>query len=146
MVRISKYTTNSGGSWGSGTFSLPPSIYTCESLVCLKLCKVTMSSVKSVSLPSLKVLKLSIVNFADHLDLETLISGCAYIENLVISFFDRVEVVSFFDRLEVLLLCSQSLLSFTHVAPKRFFTHVAHKRFPEEDLYQLLLMLPCLSI
>ncbi|CAL9241163.1 unnamed protein product [Arabidopsis halleri] len=112
-------------SWANGTFDIPPSIYTCNSLVYLKLSTVTMSTVKSVSLPSLRVLKLSAVKFADHLDFETLISGCTALETLVISYFDRVEV---------LRVCSQSLLSFTHVAHKRYFTHVGHKRLAEEDL------------
>ncbi|KAG7660049.1 F-box-like domain superfamily [Arabidopsis suecica] len=111
--------------WGFDNFQLPPTIYTCESLLSLKLSTVTLPSVKSVSLPFLRVLKLGAVKFADHLDLETLISGCTALETLAIRFFDRVQVLQ---------VCSQSLLSFTHVAPKLVFTHAARKPLAEKDL------------
>ncbi|OAP18762.1 hypothetical protein AXX17_AT1G73400 [Arabidopsis thaliana] len=111
--------------WGFDNFQLPSTIYICESLVSLKLSTVTLPSVKSVSLPFLRVLKLGAVKFADHLDLETLISGCTALETLAIRFFDRVQVLQ---------VSSQSLLSFTHVAPKLVFTHAVRKPLAEKDL------------
>lgn len=88
---------------------MPPSIYTCESLVCLKLSGLTLPAPMFVSLPSLKVINLSIVNFANDLALETFISSCPVLESLFIE-------KSFNDNIKVLRVRSQSLLSFTHVA------------------------------
>lgn len=88
---------------------MPPTIYICESLVSLKLCGLTLPSPEFVSLPSLKVMALTIAKFADDLALETLISKCPVLQDLRI---DR----SFNDDIEVLRVRSQSLLSFTHVA------------------------------
>ncbi|CAA7062012.1 unnamed protein product [Microthlaspi erraticum] len=98
-------------SFESWDFQMPPSLYTCESLVSLKLSGVTLPSLspKFVSLPSLRVMDLTIVHFADELALETLVSLCPVLERLAI---ER----SFSDGVEVLRVCSQSLLSFTHVA------------------------------
>ncbi|XP_010429704.1 PREDICTED: F-box/LRR-repeat protein 13-like [Camelina sativa] len=87
---------------------IPPAIYTCQNLVSLRLSRVTMSSSPEfVSLPSLRVLDLSYVEYPDHLTMETLISGCTTLETLNI---DR----DGYDQLPVLRVCSQSLLSFTH--------------------------------
>ncbi|CAL9241161.1 unnamed protein product [Arabidopsis halleri] len=66
-----------------------------------------MTSPEFVSLPSLRVLRLSYVIFPDDLAIETLISGCTALESLII---DR----NFYDKIQVLRVCSQSLLSFTH--------------------------------
>lgn len=96
-------------SYGSWDVQLPSSIYTCESLVSLKICGLTLASPKFVSLPSLKVMILIIAKFADDLALETLITKCPVLESLTI---ER----SFCDDIEVLRVRSQSLLSFTHVA------------------------------
>ncbi|EFH64984.1 F-box family protein [Arabidopsis lyrata subsp. lyrata] len=96
-------------SYGSWEVQLPSSIYTCESLVSLKLCALTLPSPKFVSLPSLKVMALLIAKFADDLALETLITKCPVLESLTI---ERC----FCDEIEVLRVRSQSLLSFTHVA------------------------------
>ncbi|CAA7062022.1 unnamed protein product [Microthlaspi erraticum] len=97
---------DSSGSWD---FQLPATLYTCESLVSLKLCGLTLPSPKFVSLPSLKAMDLIIAKFADELALETLISLCPVLESLAI---ERC----FCDDIEVLRVSSQSLLSFTHVA------------------------------
>ncbi|KAL1202248.1 F-box/FBD/LRR-repeat protein [Cardamine amara subsp. amara] len=91
-------------SWESDEFQIPPTIYTCESLVYLKLCRVTMSTPGFFSLPSLKVMYLNRVTFPDDLDIERLISGCPVLENLDIE-------MCFF--IQVLRVCSQSLLTFT---------------------------------
>ncbi|XP_010429705.2 PREDICTED: F-box/FBD/LRR-repeat protein At1g78750-like [Camelina sativa] len=90
---------------------MPPTIYTCESLVSLTLSGLNLPSPKFVSLPSLKVISLVVIKFADEDDLalETLISHCPVLESLSI---ER----SFIDDIEVLRVCSQSLLSFTHIA------------------------------
>lgn len=96
-------------SYGSWDFHMPLTLYTCESLVALKLYGVTLPSPKFVSLPSLEVIKLTIVKFADVLPLEILISRCPVLESLII---ER----SFCDDIEVLRVRSQSLLSFGHVA------------------------------
>uniref|UniRef100_A0A1J3K8B2 F-box/LRR-repeat protein 13 n=1 Tax=Noccaea caerulescens TaxID=107243 RepID=A0A1J3K8B2_NOCCA len=96
-------------SFGSWDFQMPTTLYTCESLVSLKLCGLTLPSPKFVSLPSLKVMDLIIAKFADELALETLISLCPVLERLTI---ERC----FCDDIEVVRVRSQSLLSFTHVA------------------------------
>ncbi|XP_010417481.1 PREDICTED: F-box/FBD/LRR-repeat protein At1g78750-like isoform X2 [Camelina sativa] len=92
---------------------MPPTIYTCESLVSLTLSGLTLPSPKFVSLPSLKVLSLGIMMFADDDDLalETLISRCRVLESLYVRPRNYL-----CDNIEVLRVCSQSLLSFTHVA------------------------------
>ncbi|KAG7660050.1 F-box domain [Arabidopsis suecica] len=90
-------------------FEMPPTLYTCETLVYLTLDGLSLASPKFVYLPSLKELHLSIVKFADHMALETLISQCPVLENLNIS-------RSFCDDFEFTCVRSQSLLSFTHVA------------------------------
>lgn len=104
-----KYFEVSDDSCGSYDFQMPPTIYTCENLVYLKLVGLLLASPKFVSLPSLKVLRLSLVNFADDKALETLISQCPVLENLII-------YRSFCDDFEFTCVSSQSLLSFTHVS------------------------------
>ncbi|EOA33373.1 hypothetical protein CARUB_v10020283mg [Capsella rubella] len=96
-------------SWGCGTFHLPRSIYTCKSLVSLKLSCVSMPCLKLVSLPYLRIIELISVKFADNLDLETLITSCAALEILLIK-------TNHSDGgIQVSRVRSQSLLSFTHV-------------------------------
>lgn len=102
---------------GSVVFHMPSTIYTCESLVCLNLSMVTMSCLKFVSLPLLRIIKLCLVKFTNSLDLETLISGCPALETLVLG-------TSICDLRQVLRVCSHSLLS---------FIYVAHMRFDEDD-------------
>ncbi|ESQ27247.1 hypothetical protein EUTSA_v10018570mg [Eutrema salsugineum] len=97
---------DSYGSWDS---QMTPTLYTCESLVSIKLCGLTLPSPKFVSLPSLRVIHLTIAKFADQLALETLISSCPLLKTLII---ERC----FCDDIQVLRVRSQSLLSFTHVA------------------------------
>ncbi|XP_010429703.1 PREDICTED: F-box/LRR-repeat protein 13-like [Camelina sativa] len=98
---------DSNGSWD---VMMLPTIYTCESLVSLTLCALTLPSPKYVSLPSLKVISLVVMKFSDDaLALETLISRCPVLESLSIG-------RSFDDNIEVLRVCSHSLLSFTHIA------------------------------
>ncbi|KAL1205702.1 F-box/LRR-repeat protein 13 [Cardamine amara subsp. amara] len=108
-------------SGGSILFHIPSTIYTCQSLVSLKLCCVNVSILKSVSLTSLKDIDLNIVKFPDDLAIERFISGCPVLENLVI------RRPSYYD-IEVLRVCSQSLLSFTHVTSSA-------RGFVEENLF-----------
>lgn len=98
---------------GSVAFHMPSTIYTCESLVCLNLSMVTMSSLKFVSLPLLRIIKLCLVKFTNSLDLETLIYGCPALETLVLG-------TSICDLRQVQRVCSHSLLSFIYVAQMRF--------------------------
>ncbi|ESQ43347.1 hypothetical protein EUTSA_v10015350mg [Eutrema salsugineum] len=88
---------------------IPPTLYTCKSLVSLHLCDVTMPDPEFVSLPCLKAIVLDIVNFAGDSALEKLILGCPDLESLDIT-------RSLCDDTEVLRVRSQSLLSFTIVS------------------------------
>lgn len=86
---------------------IPLTVYTCESLVSLKLCDVILAKPKSVFLPSVKVIYLNVVKFANDWAFEMLISGCPVLESLTIRRSPH-------DNVKVLRVCSQSLLSFTH--------------------------------
>ncbi|XP_010463689.1 PREDICTED: F-box/LRR-repeat protein 13-like [Camelina sativa] len=108
-----KYIDYSEDAYESDEPQIPPAIYTCQTLVSLQLFRVTMSSPEFVSLPSLRVLKLSFVKFLEDLAMETLISGCTALETLII---DRN--AHEYDQLLVLRVCSQSLLSFSHYQSK----------------------------
>lgn len=97
-------------SYQSWEIEMPPTLYTCASLVSLKLSGVTLPSPpKFVSLPCLKSVHLTIVKFADDSTLETLISRCPALECLDIK-------RSLCDDIGVLRVRSQSLLRFTHGA------------------------------
>ncbi|CAA7062018.1 unnamed protein product [Microthlaspi erraticum] len=96
-------------SWRNDNVEIPPSVYTCESLVRLELDNVTLADPKLISLPCLKFIELVCVDSANDSAFERLISGCPVLERLVIR-------RSFCDGVEVLRVRSQSLLSFTHVA------------------------------
>lgn len=95
-------------SFASWDFPMPTTLYTCESLVSLKLCGLTLPNPPMlVSLSSLKTIYLAIAKFADELALERLISQCLVLESLGI---DR----SSCDDVKVLRVRSQSLLGFSH--------------------------------
>ncbi|KFK40832.1 hypothetical protein AALP_AA2G047200 [Arabis alpina] len=96
-------------SYGSWDLPMPLTLYTCATLVSLKLTRLTLPSPKFVSLPCLKVMKLVVVNFAHVMALETLISQCPVLESLVIG-------RSFCDDIQVLRVRSMSLLKFVHLA------------------------------
>uniref|UniRef100_A0A1J3I731 Putative FBD-associated F-box protein n=1 Tax=Noccaea caerulescens TaxID=107243 RepID=A0A1J3I731_NOCCA len=87
---------------------IPSTVYTCESLVSLKLRDVILPDPESVSLPCVKVIHLDEVKFANDQALERLISGCSVLESLTIN-------RNVHDNVKVLRVCSKSLLSFTHV-------------------------------
>ncbi|KAG7590624.1 F-box domain [Arabidopsis suecica] len=96
------------GRWLEHELQIPQTVYTCESLVSLKLSDVIFINPKSVSLPSVKVMYLDMVKFANDWAFEMLISGCPVLESLTIK-------RSACDNVDYLRLCSQSLLSFTLV-------------------------------
>ncbi|CAA7062016.1 unnamed protein product [Microthlaspi erraticum] len=90
---------------------IPPTVYTCESLVTLKLQSVLLANPPElISLPCLKVIELEYVECGnDSLAFQVLISGCPVLESLVIG-------RSLCDDTQVLRVLSKSLLSFTHTA------------------------------
>ncbi|EOA33324.1 hypothetical protein CARUB_v100219590mg, partial [Capsella rubella] len=90
-----------------GEVVMPPSLYMCESLVSLKLSDANLPNLESVSLPSVKVLDLVLVKFANDLAFERLISGCIVLESLVLYRSPN-------DNVKVLHVSSKSLLSFVH--------------------------------
>lgn len=96
-------------SYASWEIPTPATLYTCESLVSLKLSALTLPSPKLVCLSSLKSIYLTIAKFADETALERLISQCPVLESLGI---ER----SFCDDVEVLRVRSRSLLRFIHVS------------------------------
>ncbi|CAH8258601.1 unnamed protein product, partial [Arabidopsis lyrata] len=96
------------GRWLEHELQIPQTVYTCESLVSLKLSDVIFINPKSVSLPSVKVMYLDMVKFANDWAFEMLISGCPVLESLTI---ER----SACDNVDYLRVCSLSLLSFTLV-------------------------------
>ncbi|EOA34490.1 hypothetical protein CARUB_v10022031mg [Capsella rubella] len=90
-----------------GEVDMPPTLYKCESLVSLKLAYAILPNPESVSLPSVKVLDLLFVKFANDLAFERLISGCICLETLTL---DRSQN----DNVRVLQVSSKSLLSFRY--------------------------------
>ncbi|KAG7587538.1 FBD domain [Arabidopsis thaliana x Arabidopsis arenosa] len=94
--------------WGNEEVQIPPSVYTCESLVSMKLCNVILPNPQFISLPLVKAIELDIVKFANALVLEELISSCSALESLIIS---RSSV----DDIDVLRVRSRSLLRFKHI-------------------------------
>lgn len=91
------------------TVQIPPTVYTCGSLVSLKLCNVILTNPNIIiSLPLVKVIELDKVKFANVLVLEKLISSCPTLVSLIIS-------RSSLDGLYVLRVRSRSLLSFQHI-------------------------------
>ncbi|ESQ43344.1 hypothetical protein EUTSA_v10015993mg [Eutrema salsugineum] len=95
--------------WEDDEMQIPPTIYTCESLVSLNIYGITLPTLKFVSLPCLKAIVLDTVKFSGDSALETLILGCPVLERLYI---ER----NLCDYTEVLRVRSQSLLSFTIIA------------------------------
>ncbi|CAL9232309.1 unnamed protein product [Arabidopsis halleri] len=69
---------------------LPSSLYTCNSLVVLKLSGGILLDVpRMVCLPSLKTLELTDVIFFNDASLQRLLSNCPVLEDLVVNFFRR---------------------------------------------------------
>ncbi|CAN6989417.1 unnamed protein product [Brassica oleracea var. botrytis] len=84
-----------------------PIVYTCSSLVSLRLVGMSLPSPERVSLPSLKDIVLILFEYNNRWALEKLISQCPVLENVSI---DRI----YGDGMPILRVCSQSLLSFMH--------------------------------
>ncbi|XP_033129411.1 F-box/LRR-repeat protein 13-like [Brassica rapa] len=84
-----------------------PTVYTCSSLVSLRIVGLIIPSLERVSLPSLKDIVLIVVEYTNPWALEKLISQCPVLESVSI---DRI----YGDGMPILRVCSQSLLSFMH--------------------------------
>ena len=85
---------------------MPLSIYTCVTLVSLKLSNVSLADSEYVSLPRLKIMHLVDNAYANDAFLEKLISSCPVLEDLTVVRNKYTE-----DYLEVLRVRSQSLKS-----------------------------------
>jgi len=59
-----------------------PSVFSCKSLVVLKLNSITVEDFSSVDLPLLKILYLNSVSLPRYLDLSQILSGCPNLEDL----------------------------------------------------------------
>ncbi|KAF7825785.1 F-box/FBD/LRR-repeat protein [Senna tora] len=74
---------------------LPSStIFTCKTIVVMKLNSVKLDAISSACLPSLKVLHLHSVCFSRYSCVHNLLSGCTLLENLVISYIKSTEKLS----------------------------------------------------
>ncbi|KAF7825787.1 F-box/FBD/LRR-repeat protein [Senna tora] len=67
-------------------FYMPCSIFTCKTIVVMKLYEVYLDAISSVSLPSLKILRLSNVKFSSASCASKLLSGCRLLEKLVVEY------------------------------------------------------------
>ncbi|EOA12648.1 hypothetical protein CARUB_v10027685mg [Capsella rubella] len=69
----------------SGFGDIPMSVYTCGTLVHLRLCRLNLVNVEFVSLPCLKILYLKYIHSPSEAILERLISGCPVLEDLTLT-------------------------------------------------------------
>ncbi|VVB16812.1 unnamed protein product [Arabis nemorensis] len=83
---------------------IPLSLYICDTLVYLRLHRVSLGKLESVSLPSLKTMSLEHNVYANDVVLESLISSCPVLEDL-----NMVRMVE--DNVKVLRVRSQTLTS-----------------------------------
>ncbi|AEE83356.1 FBD-associated F-box protein [Arabidopsis thaliana] len=96
--------------WGRDEVVIPPTVFTCGSLISLNLYDVYLPNREFVSLPSLKVIVLDAVVFDEDFAFEMLVSGCPVLESL------SVNKINLNDISESVQVSSQSLLSFSYVA------------------------------
>ncbi|CAL9222171.1 unnamed protein product [Arabidopsis halleri] len=73
---------------GAYPHEMPLSLYICESLVSLRLYRLTLVDAEFVSLPCLKILRLEDIEFHNEATFERLVSSCPVLEDL------KVDVVS----------------------------------------------------
>ncbi|CAF2120763.1 unnamed protein product, partial [Brassica napus] len=85
---------------------MPLSIYTCVTLVSLKLCNVSLADTENISLPRLKIMHLVDNVYANDAFLEKLISSCPVLEDLTVVRHGETDY-----NLEVLRVHSKSLKS-----------------------------------
>ncbi|CAL9243417.1 unnamed protein product [Arabidopsis halleri] len=83
---------------------IPLSLYTCQTLVHLRLSEVTLSSAEFVSLPCLKIMRLLYITYPNETTLQKLISGSPVLEVLTI-----VRSSNDDDKANVLLVRSHTL-------------------------------------
>ena len=105
-VKHLNVSDNSSQSWD---LVMSPTVYTCSSLVSLRLVGLTLPNTERVSLPSLKAMVLLLVEFTNKWALENLISKCPVLENFCI---ERC----YGDGKSILRVHSKSLLTFMHDA------------------------------
>ncbi|XP_010442775.1 PREDICTED: F-box/FBD/LRR-repeat protein At1g51370-like [Camelina sativa] len=71
--------------WSNHDIQIPLNLYTCETLVHLLLCYVTLSNAEFVSLPCLKIIHLVDNTYPNETTLQKLISGSPILEDLTIT-------------------------------------------------------------
>lgn len=102
-----KHLNVSDNSLQSWDLVMSPTVYTCSSLVTLRLLGITLPDLELVSLPCLKAMVLILVDFTDKWALEKLISKCPVLQNFCI---ERSQG----DNIPILRVHSKSLLTFMH--------------------------------
>ncbi|CAA7062011.1 unnamed protein product [Microthlaspi erraticum] len=93
--------------WRISEVHIPSKVYTCGTLVTLKLCDVVLPDPKFVFLPCLKVIRLDRVMFDYGLAFQMLISGCPVLESLTLW-------MNACGNVKCLRVCSKSLLRLIH--------------------------------
>ncbi|XP_019086392.1 PREDICTED: F-box/FBD/LRR-repeat protein At1g51370-like [Camelina sativa] len=70
---------------------IPLSLYTCETLVHLRLCKVTLPNAEFVNLPCLKIIHLRNIKYPNETTLQKLISGSPVLEDFTSIRYSKVD-------------------------------------------------------
>ncbi|CAH8261675.1 unnamed protein product [Arabidopsis lyrata] len=112
---------------GGYSHEMPLSLYVCETLVSLKLYRLTLVDAEFVSLPCLKILRLKDIEFHNEATFERLVSSCHVLEDLKIDVLWNDENVY---RVAGALLVTEEILFYT-----KFFS-------PLMQLYSVFKPLP----